>query len=54
MTAREILEIVLILVIFLSAIVPMVMGIIYYTRENRRLDREEREKAGKPASHQGI
>lgn len=48
MTAREIVEIILILVILLSGIIPIVMGIIYYTRENRRLDREEKDaqKAG--------
>ena len=54
MTAREIFEIVLIMLIYLSGIIPMIMGIIYYTRENRRLDREEREKAQKPASHQST
>jgi hypothetical protein len=52
MSAREILEIVLIMIIFLSGFIPIVMGIIYYTRENRRLDREEKEKAAKAGSHQ--
>ena len=51
MTTREIIEIVLILIIFLSGFIPIVMGIIYYARENRRIDREEREKAAKAASN---
>lgn len=51
MTAREIVEIILILVILLSGIIPIVMGIIYYTKENRRLDREGKN-AEKAASHQ--
>ena len=51
MTATEIVEIILILVILLSGIIPLVMGIIYYTRENRRLDREEKD-APKAASRQ--
>ena len=54
MTGTEILEIVLILVILIPGIITMVMGIIYYTRENRRLDREEKEKAQNSASHQSI
>lgn len=51
MTATEIVEIILILVILLSGIIPLVMGIIYYTRENRRLDREEKD-AQKAVSRQ--
>jgi cell division protein FtsL len=51
MTATEILSVVLIIVILLAGIIPMVMGIIYYTKENRRLDREEKN-ARKAASHQ--
>lgn len=30
----------------------MVMGIVYYARENRRLDREYRERVEKAAGHQ--
>ncbi len=37
--------------IFLAGFVPIVMGIIYYTRENRRLDRESKD-AEKAAAHQ--
>ena len=48
MATNEVISIVLILVIFLSGFVPIVMGIIYYTRENRRLDREERERRKRP------
>jgi hypothetical protein len=40
----EILSIIAISVIFLSGIIPLVMGIVYYARENRRLDREEKER----------
>jgi len=54
MTIIEIIEIILILVILLSGLIPLVMGIIYYARENRRLDNEEREKAQKSASHSAI
>ncbi|MEO5600613.1 MAG: hypothetical protein ABIR06_06785 [Cyclobacteriaceae bacterium] len=50
MAINEVISIILILVIFLTGFVPIVMGIIYYTRENRRLDGEEKE-AKKAASH---
>lgn len=46
----EVVSIVLILMVFFSGFIPIVMGIIYYARENRRLDREERERAEKAAS----
>ena len=48
---NEILSIIAITAIFLAGIVPVVMGIIYYARENKRLDREEKE-AERAASHQ--
>ena len=48
---NELFSIIVISVIFLSGIVPVVMGIIYYARENRRLDKEEKENAAKAASH---
>ena len=54
MAISEIVSIILILMVFFSGFIPIVMGIIYYARENRRLDREEKENAGKAASHQGI
>jgi len=50
MTTREIVEIVLIFIIFLSGFIPICMGI----RENRRLDREEKERAAKAASQRTI
>jgi hypothetical protein len=50
MAVTEIISIILILMVFLSGFIPIVMGIVYYARENRRLDREEREKASKAAS----
>lgn len=50
MTTNDILTLIPVIVIFLSVIIPLVMGIVYYTRENRRLDREERERAQKAAS----
>jgi hypothetical protein len=53
MTTREIFEIVLMCIIFLSGFIPIVMGIIYYARENRRLDREEKEKR-EAAARQGV
>ncbi len=51
MTTNDILSIIAITGIFLAGIIPLVMGIIYYTRENRRLDREEKD-AQKAASRQ--
>lgn len=48
---NEVLSIIMIAGIFLAGFIPIVMGIIYYTRENRRLDREEKE-AEKAATHQ--
>lgn len=51
---NELLSIIAISAIFLAGIIPVVMGIIYYARENRRIDREEREKAAKAASHQSL
>lgn len=51
---NEILSIIVISVIFLSGIIPVIMGIIYYARDNRRLDLEERAKARKTASHSGV
>ena len=51
---NELLTIIVISVIFLSGIIPVVMGIIYYARDNRRMDLEERAKAEKAASHQGA
>lgn len=44
MTTWDIISIFLILILFLSGFVPLVMGIVYYARENRRMDREEKEK----------
>jgi len=44
MTVSEIISVILILIVFLSGFIPIVMGIVYYSRENRRLDRAEREK----------
>lgn len=54
MTVREIIEIVLMLIIFFSGFVPLVLGIIYYARENRRMDREAREESIKAASPRGF
>lgn len=54
MELSEIVSIVLILMVFISGFIPIVMGIVYYARENRRLDREEREKAAKAASGQAV
>lgn len=51
MTTNEILTLIPVVVIFLSLFIPLVMGIVYYTRENRRLDREERARTRKTASH---
>jgi len=51
MTVREIVGIIMIFIVFLSGFIPIVMGIIYYARENNRLDKEEREKAARSASH---
>ena len=53
MEASEIVSIVLILMVFFSGFVPIVMGIIYYARENRRLDREEKQKR-ETAARQGF
>lgn len=54
MATSEIVSIILILMVFFSGFVPIVMGIIYYARDNRRLDREEGERVRKAASQQGI
>lgn len=54
MTTREVIEIILIFIVFFSGFIPIVMGIIYYARENRRLDREEKERAAKAASRQSA
>jgi hypothetical protein len=54
MSTEDILSYIVIIGIFLAGFVPIVMGIIYYTRENRRLDREEKEKASKAPSHQTV
>ena len=51
---KELISIIMIFIIFLSGFVPIVMGIIYYTRENRRLDREEKERGAKAASQMGT
>lgn len=51
---NEVLSIIVISVIFLSGIIPVIMGIIYYARDNRRMDRERKDKARKAASHQGA
>lgn len=53
MSGKDILGLVIIAGVFLAVFVPLVMGIVYYTRENRRLDREERENARKAASPPG-
>ena len=53
MTTGEIVSIVLILMVFFSGFIPIVMGIVYYARENRRLDREEKERS-RAASHHGV
>ena len=50
MTTNDILAYIAITGIFLAGFIPIVMGIIYYTRENRRLDQEEKE-AKKAAAH---
>ncbi len=47
MTAQDIFSLVILAGVFLAAFVPLLMGLIYYIRENRRLDREERENAAK-------
>lgn len=44
MTTWEIISIIAIMMVFLSGFIPLVMGIVYYARENRRLDREEKER----------
>lgn len=54
MAIKEIIEIILILIILLSGLIPIVMGIVYYARENRRLDREEEERVSNTTSHQGV
>lgn len=45
MTSWEIITIIAIMIVFLPIFTALVMGIVYYARENRRLDREERSKA---------
>lgn len=52
MKTWDVISIILIVVLFLSGFIPLVMGIVYFARENRRLDREEREreKAKAPAT----
>jgi hypothetical protein len=40
---KEAFEYFAIIVIFLSAIIPMIAGIIYHSRENRRLDKEHQK-----------
>lgn len=54
MTGRQIIEIVLILVIFLSGFIPILMGIVHYAREIKRIDREKEEKRAKAASHHSM
>ena len=44
MTGYDIFSLVAAAGIFLAVFIPLLMGLIYYIRENRRLDREEREK----------
>ena len=51
MSSNDVLGLIIIAGVFLAGFVPLVMGIIYYMRENQRLDREDREKAQKAASH---
>jgi hypothetical protein len=38
---NELFSYIAIIAIFLAAFVPLVAGIIHYTRQNRRLDHEE-------------
>ncbi|MEX1239667.1 MAG: hypothetical protein WEB30_08115 [Cyclobacteriaceae bacterium] len=54
MSGKEVLGLIIVAGVFLAGFIPMVMGIIYYTRENRRLDREERQRARKTASEAGV
>ncbi len=54
MTTREIIEIILIIIIFLSGFIPIVMGIVDSVRENRRLDQKEKDSAAKAALHQSV
>lgn len=51
MKLNETIQIILILMLFLTLFIPLVMGIIYYARENRRLDKEARRSAEKAAAH---
>ncbi len=44
MTGYDIFSLAAAACIFLAVFIPLLMGLIYYIRENRRLDREEREK----------
>jgi hypothetical protein len=52
MELSETIQIILILMLFLTLFVPVVMGIIYYARENRRLDREARQRGEKAAAQE--
>jgi hypothetical protein len=51
MSTQEILGLIIFAVIFLTGFIPMAIGIIQLTRENRRLDREWRESTKKGAAH---
>ena len=44
MHVSEIVKIALILMVFFSGFIPIVMGIVYYFRENRRYSREARQR----------
>ena len=54
MTTAEIVSIILVLMLFLSGFIPIVMGIIYYARDNQRLDKEYKEKLRRGASRQSV
>lgn len=48
---NEIISSIAISVIFLAGLIPLILGIIDYAKENKRQD-EERKSAEKSASHQ--
>lgn len=54
MSTDEIWGLIIFAGVFLSGMIPLIMLLVYFIRDNRRMDEEERQKAAKRASGHGY